>query len=116
MTSVPALLGGEPAFPEALPLVRPTIPDIPALSTRLRSILESGLLTNAGTVRELEARVADMCQVRHVVAVSSCTAGLMLTLRALGATGRVVMPSFTFAASAHAVAWVGGRPEWAEVD
>jgi dTDP-4-amino-4,6-dideoxygalactose transaminase len=40
----------------------------------------------------------------------------MLALQALGATGRVVMPSFTFAASAHAVVWAGGRPSFAEVD
>ena len=116
MTSTPAILGGSPAFPESLPLVRPTIPDIPRLAARLQRVLESGILTNAGTVRELEARVAERCGVDHVVAVSGCTAGLMLTLRALGATGRVVMPSFTFAASAHAVHWVGGTPDWAEVD
>ena len=34
----------------------------------------------------------------------------MLVLQALGARGRVVMPSFTFSASAHAVAWAGGTP------
>ena len=116
MTSTPAVLGGSPAFPESLPLVRPTIPDIPRLAARLQRVLESGILTNAATVRELEARVAERCGVDHVVAVSGCTAGLMPTLRALGATGRVVMPSFTFAASAHAVHWVGGTPDWAEVD
>lgn len=115
-STLPAVLGGPPAFPDGLPLVRPTIPDIPGLAQRLQSILESGILTNHRTVRELEERVAERCQVAHVVAVNSCTQGLMLTLRALGATGRVVMPSFTFAASAHAVHWVGGRPDWAEVD
>lgn len=116
MTTKPAALGGSPMFPDGLPLVRPTIPDIPGLTLRLQEILESGILTNNRTVRELEARVAERCDVAHVVAVSSCTAGLMLVLRALGATGRVVMPSFTFAASAHAVAWAGGRPDWAEVN
>ena len=111
----PSVLGGPPAFPESLPLVRPTIPDIPGLATRIRSILESGLLTNNRTVRELEERAADLCEVDHVVAVSNCTAGLMLTLQALGAQGRVVMPSMTFSASAHAVVWSGGTPVWAEV-
>ncbi|MGH8892831.1 MAG: DegT/DnrJ/EryC1/StrS family aminotransferase [Actinomycetes bacterium] len=116
MTITPAVLGGPPSFPQGLPLVRPTIPDIPRLSRRLQEILESGILTNAGTVRELEERVAERCGVEHVIAVSSCTAGLMLTLRGLGVSGRVVMPSFTFAASAHAVLWAGGVPDWAEVD
>jgi dTDP-4-amino-4,6-dideoxygalactose transaminase len=115
-TTTPAVLGGPPAFPDGLPLVRPTIPDIPGLAKRLQGILESGILTNNRTVRELEEKVAERCQVKHVVAVNSCTQGLMLTLQSLGATGRVVMPSFTFAASAHAVHWVGGQPDWAEVD
>lgn len=111
----PAVLGGRPAFPEGLPLVRPTIPEIPQLSDRIRRILDSGLLTNGRTVRELEERAAELLEVPHVVAVSSCTAGLMLTLQALGARGPVVMPSFTFAASAHAVVWAGGTPVFADI-
>ena len=64
---------------------------------------------------ELEERAADLLEVPHVVALSSCTAGLMLVLQAVDARGPVVMPSFTFAASAHAVHWAGGTPVWAEV-
>lgn len=112
---LPAVLGGEKAFPGGLPLVRPTIPDIPGLTARIQTILESGMLTNGKTVRELEERAADLLQVPHVVALANCTAGLMLTLQALGARGPVVMPSFTFAASAHAVHWAGGTPVWAEI-
>ncbi|MGH3788105.1 MAG: DegT/DnrJ/EryC1/StrS family aminotransferase [Pseudonocardiaceae bacterium] len=114
--AVPALLGGVPAFSERLPLVRPTIPDIPGLTRRLERILHSGMLTNGRVVRELEEAAAQRCEVMHVVAVASCTSGLMLTLQALGATGRVVIPSFTFAASAHAVVWAAGQPSFAEVD
>lgn len=116
MTAPPAVLGGRQAFPNGLPLVRPLLPDTPALAARLQSILDSGQLTNGQTVAELEARVASRIGVPHVVAVSSCTSGLMLVLQALGATGRVVMPSFTFSASAHAVVWAGGTPDFAEVD
>lgn len=113
---LPAVLGGTPHFSERLPLVRPTIPDIPGLAHRLEDILRSGMLTNGKVVRELEEITALRCEVKHVVAVASCTAGLMLTMQALGVTGRVVMPSFTFAASAHAVIWAGGQPSFAEVD
>jgi dTDP-4-amino-4,6-dideoxygalactose transaminase len=112
---LPAVLGGPQAFPEGLPLVRPTIPDIPGLTARIQAILESGMLTNGKTVAELEERVAELLQVPHVVALSSCTAGLMLVLQAMDARGPVVMPSFTFAASAHAVHWAGGTPAWAEI-
>ena len=116
MSAPPAVLGGPQAFRDGLPLVRPSVPDIPALTQRLQAILESGRLTNGPVVAELEARVAERLGVPHVVAVASCTSGLMLVLQALGATGRVVMPSFTFAASAHAVVWAGGSPDFAEVD
>ena len=113
----PAILGGAPAFPERLPLVRPTLRDVPALARRIEAILESGSLTNGATVRELEAAVCERLGVPHSVAVSSCTAGLMLTYQALGAGpgDRVIVPSFTFAASAHAVTWTGARPEFCEV-
>ena len=112
---LPAILGGPKAFPDGLPLVRPTIPDIPGLTARIGLILESGMLTNGRTVAELEERAAELLDVPHVVAVSNCTAGLMLVLQALDARGPVVMPSFTFAASAHAVHWAGGTPVWAEI-
>lgn len=112
----PAALGGKPAFPEGLALMRPLIPDLPVLERRLGSILSSGNLTNGPAVRLLEERVAERLDVGHVVAVSSCTSGLLLVLQALGVKGHVVMPSFTFSASAHAVAWAGGEPAFADVD
>lgn len=116
MTSPPAVLGGPRAFPDGLALVKPFVGDVPALAARLEQVLASGNLTNGPVVRELEELLADRLQVRHVVAVSSCTAGLMLVLQSLGVRGRVVMPSFTFAASAHAVSWAGGTPAFADID
>jgi dTDP-4-amino-4,6-dideoxygalactose transaminase len=112
----PALLGGRPAFPEKLPLARPLIEDVGGLAAHLAEILASGVLTNGPTVRALEEAVARRLGVDHVVAVANATAGLMLVYQALEATGRVVLPSFTFAASAHAVVWAGGRPVFADVD
>lgn len=114
-STTPALVGGSPAFPDGLPLVRPTIEDPDAVTAELGAVVGSGLLTNGATVRRLEQAVAERLGT-EVVAVSSCTAGLMLVYQAIGATGRVVMPSFTFSASAHAVAWAGGEPDFADVE
>lgn len=114
-TNAPAVLGGEPLFPAGLPLVRPTLEDRAELTARLDRILQSGLLTNGPTVRKLEEDVADRLGVRHVVAVSSCTTGLALTLQALDVSGPVVLPSFTFSASAHSIVWAGGTPHFADV-
>ncbi len=105
-----------PAFPDGLPFVRPPVPPFERVAARLESSYRHGQLTNGPLVRELEAVSADRLQVAHVVAVASCTAGLMLAFRALEPTGPVILPSFTFSASAHAVAWVGARPRFIECD
>src|SRR5919106_4075376 len=86
---------GGPAFPEGLPLSRPGVSDPDAVAADVREILRSGVLTNGPRVRELERRAASYLEVRHCVAVSSCTAGLMLMLRAADLSGEVVVPSFT---------------------
>jgi dTDP-4-amino-4,6-dideoxygalactose transaminase len=109
-----AFMGGEPAFPEGVPFVRPPVPDLDRVVSILKPSWDRGMLTNGPLVAELEQRASELLEVAHVVAVSSCTTGLMLTFRALGVTGDVLMPSFTFSASAHAVAWNGARPRFAE--
>ncbi len=101
---------------EDIPLARPGVPDPSAVAQDVERILKSGVLTNGPYVRELESRSAEYLDVRECVAVASCTAGLMLLLRAAGLTGDVVIPSFTFAATAHAVAWNGLQPVFADVD
>lgn len=74
------------------------------------------MLTNSRLVRELEERTSEYLGVTHAVAVSNCTSGLMLSLQALRLRRGVVVPSFTFSASAHAVAWNALRPIFAECD
>jgi len=93
-----------------LSIASPTLPDLEALLPRLRDIWASGELTNGRTVAELERAVENLMPGRHVVAVNSCTSGLMLALRVLGVQGEVLLPSFTFTATAHAVVWNGCTP------
>ncbi|HUP18644.1 MAG TPA: DegT/DnrJ/EryC1/StrS family aminotransferase, partial [Gemmatimonadota bacterium] len=92
-TGVPAVAGGLPIFPESLPLSRPSIADAHAVARDVEAIVRSGLLTTGPFVRRLEARAAEYLGVRHCVAVSCCTAGLMLVLRAAELTGEVIVPS-----------------------
>jgi dTDP-4-amino-4,6-dideoxygalactose transaminase len=111
----PAIDGGQPVFPDGLPLARPAIADPASVADAAAAILASGVLTNGPYVRRLEERAAEYLGARHCVAVCSCTAGLMLVLRASGLSGDVVLPSFTFSASAHAVVWNGLRPAFADI-
>ena len=113
-----AILGGRPAFPDGLPFARPFTPPLAAVTARLEPSFARGQLTNGRLVAQLEEEAAGRLGVSHVVAVASCTSGLMLALRALVPEGRgeVALPSFTFSASAHAVAWNGLAPRFAECD
>jgi len=112
----PAFAGGVPLFPDGLKLCRPAVAATEQLGSVLLDIVASGALTNGRYVAELERRAAEYLGVRHCIAVSSCTSGLMLLLRASELSGDVIVPSFTFAATAHAVAWAGLRPVFADID
>jgi FlaA1/EpsC-like NDP-sugar epimerase/dTDP-4-amino-4,6-dideoxygalactose transaminase len=113
-----ALLSGASPDGSGLPFARPARPPLDRVLQRVARSYDSGQLTNGALVRELEERIADRLRVDHVVAVSSCTSGLMLVVQALveGRPGPVVLPSFTFSASAHAVAWNGRTPRFVECD
>ncbi len=122
MTARLAILGGTPAFADRLPFVRPAVPPRDDVFARLAPSYDAGMLTNGALVRELEERAAARLGVAHVVAVSSCTTGLMLVLRVLDHLGEldpaapVLLPSFTFSASAHAVSWNARACRFAECD
>lgn len=97
-------------------IAAPTLPDFDSLLPELREIWASGELTNGRLVSEFENQVTRLMPHRNVVAVNSCTAGLMLALRALDVRGDVLVPSFTFMASAHAIVWSGCRPLFVDCD
>lgn len=112
-----AILGGSPAAAQEIPINCPTLPTIDQVNGSMQEILQSGHITNHRFVRELEERVQEYAGVRHAIAVSSCTAGLMLGLQALEVRKpRVVVPSFTFPATAHAVTWNGLTPVFADCE
>ena len=107
---------GRPAFPKLLPIVDPEGVPGEEFLEEVRGILASKQLTNGAFVRKFEQAAAEYLGVAHCVAVSSCTAGLLLVLKALDLRGEVVLPSFTFHATAHAVVWNGLRPVFADCD
>jgi dTDP-4-amino-4,6-dideoxygalactose transaminase len=112
-----AALGGAPAFPDALHVGRPTIPDRARLTASITDILGRNRLTNNGPcVREIERRLADLLGVKHCIATSSGTIALQLTIRATGLRGEALVPSFTFVATAHALQWEGVTPVFCDVD
>lgn len=83
--------------------------DIQVIADRIRAILSSGWLTSGPVVREFEKAFAEYLGVRHVIATNNGTSALTCVMKALGAGGTTVLvPTCTFAATAHAVLWAGG--------
>jgi dTDP-4-amino-4,6-dideoxygalactose transaminase len=117
MSAKLAIFGHRPVFDAPLHVGRPNLPDKQAVLERIAGVLDSGWLTNGGPlVQEFERRLTQETGAKHCLAVSNGTAALELALRALGLAGEVIVPSYTFIASAHAVAWQGLRPVFCDVD
>src|ERR1700735_4154037 len=114
--NIPAIAGGRPMFDERVPIVSAGGLPGEEFLFDVRRILSSRQLTNATFVRQFEEAAEEYLGVAHCVAVSSCTAGLVLTLQALDLQGEVILPSFTFHASAHSVLWNGLKPVFADCD
>ncbi len=112
-----AIFGGHPAFADKLHVGRPNIGDRRAFADRMDDILDRRWLTNAGPfVQEFESRVAELAQVRHCIAMCNATIALEIAIRALELKGEVIVPSFTFVATAHALEWQGITPVFCDID
>lgn len=101
--------GEEPteAADGSIPVSSPTLPQIEELFRFVNKSYKRGQVTSGGIVKLFEEEVATFTGVRHAIAVSSCTSGLMLVFSAMDfpEEAEVIVPSFTFAATVHALVW-----------
>jgi len=112
-----ALLGGTPAFPEYLHVGRPNIGDRAVLMERINDMLDKRWLTNNGPyVQEFERKIAEYVDVKHCIAVCNATIGLEIAIRALDLKDEVIIPSFTFIATAHALQWQEITPIFGDIN
>lgn len=80
------------------------------------AVLESNWLTHGPNNIEFESRFAEYLGVKHAIAMNSCTSALEIALKANQIKGEVVVPSFTFVASANAIVTSGATPIFCDVD
>jgi dTDP-4-amino-4,6-dideoxygalactose transaminase len=100
-------------------LIRLAFPDTGDLElAAVAEVLESGFLTMGPKVEEFEAALARACETPHAVCVSNGTAALHLALLALeiGPGDEVVVPAYTFPATANVVLLTGARPVLVDVN
>ncbi len=96
---------------------RPNIGDKADILRRVEEILDRNWLTNKGPcVQEFEEAVAKLLGVKHCVAMCNGTIALEICIRAMGLTGEVIVPSFTFVATAHALQWQEITPVFCDID
>jgi perosamine synthetase len=101
---------------DMIPPARPIIGDA-EIEAAVR-VLRSGRVVQGPEVMAFEEEFSALVAGRHCVAVNSGTSALQLTLMALGLgpSDEVVVPSFSFAATANAVRLVGAEPVFADID
>lgn len=112
-----AINGAPPAFGEPLHVGRPNIGSRETFLKLVDEMFDRYWLTNNGPlVQQFEQRIADYLGVKHCVAMCNGTIALEIAIRALGMEGEVIVPSYTFIATAHALHWQGITPVFADID
>jgi dTDP-4-amino-4,6-dideoxygalactose transaminase len=112
-----AIFGKPPAFSEPFHVGRPNIGNRERLLERINDMLDRRWLSNRGPfVQEFEAEVARRLGVKHCIAMCNGTVALEIAIRAIGLAGEVIVPSFTFIATAHALQWQEITPVFCDID
>ena len=98
-----------------IPLAVPDIGDDEI--DEIKKVMGTGFLTEGATTKEFEQMVAEYLGVKHAIAVTSCTTGLHAVLHCLDIKGQeVIVPDYTYPATAEAVVLAGGIPVLSDVD
>jgi len=112
-----SLPGKGKAFKEPLHVGRPNLGDREAMLRRVNGIFDRLWFTNDGPlVKEFEARIQSIVGVKHCVAMCNATIALEIAIRALELRGEVIVPAYTFVATAHALQWQEITPVFADMD
>ncbi len=112
-----AIHGATPAYDEPIHVGCPNIGNEADFQHRVEGMLKRRWFTNNGPLlQELEENIVNYLGVKHCVAMCNGTIALEIAIRALGLSGEVIVPSYTFIATAHALYWQGITPVFADID
>jgi len=101
-----------------IPNIKPDLPTLEQVSKEFGEILSNGKITNFGKYVTMFEELAGSYLGTHTATISSGTMGLLFALQSVGVKPgqKVIIPSFTFMATAQAVLYAGGIPLFAEID
>ena len=107
------------AWPQSIPITQPTMPNIEDYIHSVKDIFASKWLTNNGQYhRKLEEKIAEYCDCPHINLVNNGTMAILLAIATLDIPekGEIITTPFTFAATTHAIDWLGYKPVFADID
>lgn len=112
----PAVEGGQPQRDQFLPFHTPMVEEDEI--NAVTETLKSGWLTKGPKTIEFEKKIANYVGANHAIALNSCTSALHLSLiaKGIGVGNEVIIPSYTFAATANVVVHQGARPVLADIN
>ena len=111
------IFGGYPAFEDKFHVGRPNIGNRQRFLDLMNDMLDRRWFSNDGPyVQEFERKIAEYLGVKHCVAMCNGTIALEIAIRALELKGEVIVPSFTFIATAHSLQWQEITPVFCDVD
>lgn len=112
-----ALFGAKSAFSEPLPIGQLYFPSWERYEAAFRGIFDRQYYNNNGPLHEeLEEKLQQFLGVKHAICVSNATFGLMMLADAMELSGKVILPSLTFVASAQSLSWAGLEPVFCDID
>jgi len=112
-----AVLGARPILDKPTPVGQLYFPEWDRYETAFRGIFQRQYYANNGPLlTELEEKLESFLGVKHAMCVSNATFGLIIAAEAMRLSGKVIMPSFTFIASAQSLSWAGMEPVFCDID
>lgn len=97
-------------------LVKPTVPKLARLASAYNEVLDNGMLTNGKYVEKFEQNAGHFLGNENTTAVANATAGMILAAKLLNLKGEVILPSFTYSSTGHALLWNNIKPVFADID
>lgn len=100
-----------------IPVTKPFLPPVEEYERYIRDIWKRNWLTNNGPlVNELELKLKDHLDVKHLLFVTNGTIALQLAIKALGLKGQIITTPFSYVATTSSLVWEGCEPVFADVD